>query len=1064
MVIAWKKTKIINIKETIPLISKLTIENLKNNFDENGQTLLNNLNGTIGIAVKLFGQQIIDNYFQKITDEKLSNFGIGIYFKAACEQAETSLKNIEHHSLDFSTRKDIFDRFEEIFRQKQNSISSSDLILDFTPRRHPAVCIVREICVTILEEQISNDSSKQEAIDSFIKDFNSNIEGMIVSFFGEDYEKHIKEIEEKWTKSSEGKLLNDMLKLQKIGFAQNEDLKYQETYAYWKKVDDYRNTTDIDNKSATDIKKFEEEELFSIDKLIEDYFENEEDSIEKALFIIADFGKGKSVFLKHKAYTLAKRYEQRGEGFIPVYFNLRDFDTYDQGSSYGIISDFLGKKYGIDVQNEEFQKNQYFYLIDSLDECGNLTEDRIDKVIMSIKKIQNINITKCRQNRLIITSRPIEHGLQKHLNSNRPFIMNNAENRPISHFISIYGFKREQFNDSIMDALGRAMPLNPDEYTGISKNIIEAIRDRRTFDIYQELLEVNLLTNSELRRPIFAYMLYKLILSKANLSYSNKVGVYLSFINVLTKEAKYIDAIQEINLKDEYKFRNILHSTSALWMYETHRRNQGFLKKQDISNTIEGMVIDKEDHTTMKKYEEVVNVEFISQSYFGQKGDTFYFQHQSFAEILLAEYYLKVFIHYALDEASRVDDVRIRLILGNPTEQTIDFLIGLINLLRESVSSDPDDFTIHKRKLLFPMLASLCISDFSKGLFSQHLKFKWFDNFIIDKNTTEPPAELLNKWAITKEVIEKIISLACNIINSKTKFLLTKVNSYHSSLFNNEVVQINDDLSNIPPDIDRWISFLMGNYLYNNENKKLFFSSKFTENKIIFDMMKNWNYFFDYASPTWGRNLFRGMIMSYDLSLEEESYKQFEDIIHGSGLSSFNYINGYNFEEMDFSHSVLSNLLFSHCNFLKASFIEAKFVRVTFSSSNMRSSSFRKSTFNRTAFKMCRLDDIEFNDIKFTKLTLEICEIVQGVFIPQQLSAILKGTSSGLADFGGKSFISTNDNYKIIPVIFQSIEPLIKWILRKGFSNIEEINSWFIFESNNDKETFYKLLEHCIHK
>ncbi|WP_311080766.1 pentapeptide repeat-containing protein [Paenibacillus polymyxa] len=1054
MVATWTKSKLNDIKDTIPLISRLTIENLKDNFNENGQAMFNNLNGILGIAVKLLGRQLIDKYFDKISEDKLHNFGIGVYFTTACEQAEESLNSIESISLDLLTRKAIIERFEEILKEKQESIYNSNLILHFTPNKHPAVSIVRTVCESLLLEYI-NEPNKANIVDSFTKNFNENIGHKIVLAFGDDYEKHIGEVDEKWTKSKEGKILSDMLELNRIGFAEYEDLKYQQTYAYWNKVSEYRNSTE----NKTDIEEFEES-LSPIDELIETFFNRGSDTIEKILFILADFGKGKSVYLKQKASTLARQYEQRGEGFIPIYFNLRDFDKYDQNSSFGVISDFLGKKYGVDVQDSDFQAKEYFYLIDSLDECGNLTEERIDKVITSIKKIQNINVKKCRHNRIAIASRPIEHGLLKHLNNNEPFIIKNGDNRPINHFISIYGFKKEQFNNSITDSLKKALPLDSESFSGISKKIIEGINNSQVINIHEEFTSINLLTYSELRRPIFSYMIYKLIINKADLSSSNKVGVYLSFINVLTKEAKYIDSLKEVNLKDEYKFRNILHATSALWMYETYRSNQGFLKKHDISNTIEGSIIDKTDTNKMTKYKDIENVEFLSQSYFGQKGDTFYFQHQSFAEILLAEYYLKLFIHYALDESSAPDDIRIRLLLGNPTEQTIDFFVGMLLLLKESVSENginPSEIVIQRRKLLFPMLASLSTADFSKGLFSHYLKFKWFDNFPISSNTIEPPSELLENWIITIEVINKIVDLSRDIIESKSKYLLTTVNSHYTSLYNNEIIQINDEISHIPPDIDRWIAFLVGNCLYNNDKERRFFTSTIGDTKIVFDMLKNWHHFSETASPEWGKKLFRGLIMPKS-NLEHENFPTFF-FSHNLKYT----LKGLNLRDMDFSFSNMSNISLEHCDLIRSSFANTKLSNVYFNSSSFSGASFKNADFKNVTISICTLWDVDLYGISIDKLSLELCEIAQGVLLPKPLSEILKSSINGLADFGGKSYIGNPfESKETITSIFKVLEPLIRVATNKKNLDYSEIKKWFIFEFKEDRDYFTKLLHRKI--
>ncbi|WP_340388180.1 pentapeptide repeat-containing protein [Paenibacillus sp. FSL E2-0151] len=1054
--ITWTKKTITDIKETIPLVSKLIVDNLKENFNEHGQGMLNNLNGALGISVKLLGQKLIDSYFDGLSEQKLKNFGLGTYFISACNQAESSLQNIDSISLDLTTRKIIIERFEEIFSGIQNSIDESDLVLHFSPIRHPAVSIVRTVCETILFEYI-NEPNKQSIIDSFTKDFNLNIGSKIESAFGDDYNNHIREVEEKWTKNKEGKLLNDMLDLNRIGFAENEDLKYQETYAYWNKVDDYRNSNN--EIKLHNIDTFEDS-LVPIDSLIEQYFNRGNDTIEKVLFILADFGKGKSIFLKHKASTLAKRYQQRGEGIIPIYFNLRDFDQYDKGSGFGVISDYLGIKYGIDVQDEFFSKNEFFFLIDSLDECGNLTEERIDKVISSIKKIQTINVKNCRQNQLVITSRPIEHGILKHLNSNDPFVINNDEHRPIYHYISIYGFKKEQFNDSIMDSLRRTSPLISGDYTGISEQIVEAINLGKDFDIYSKLTSSKLLTHTELRRPIFSYMIYKLIINKSDLSLSNKVGIYLSFINVLTKEAKYIDSSLEVNLKDEYKFRNILHATSALWMYESYRGNQGFLKKDNISDTIEGSTINRSDTQKMNIYKDIEDVEFLSQSYFGQNGNVFYFQHQSFAEILLAEYYLKIFIHFALYDSSTVETVRVRLMLGNPTEQTIDFLVGLLTLLKECVSDNPDELTIKKRKLLFPMLASLSTSDYSKGLFSQYLKFKWFDNYPIDKNTVEPPLELLKKWIIDKEVIDKIIKLARDVIYSKANYLLTSVNSNHSSLYNNEVTQVSDSMNSIPPDIDRWLSFLVGNILYTNDKKRVFFTSGITDPKIIFDMFRNWSLFSDTVSPDWGRSLFRGLTLEDNTSDEPI----LEDRYSRRKVKTYS-LTGLSMQEMNFSYSKISDIVFNNCGINNSDFTGSEISNVSFENSDLRRTSFKSVIFKEVNFTYCLLNNSKFNNIRIEdKLYLELCQIAQGILLPNLLSVFLKKSDHGLIDFGGKAYVGSNlyplKEHSSIYNMFSVIEPFLRLVLKseENFSSPNEIIDWFIFENQEDKEYFNRLL------
>ena len=60
--------------------------------------------------------------------------------------------------------------------------------------------------------------------------------------------------------------------------------------------------------------------------------------------MLADFGKGKSVFLRHYAAKLAKDYLETHNGLFPVYFNLRDFKNYSSESKLGVIADYLETK------------------------------------------------------------------------------------------------------------------------------------------------------------------------------------------------------------------------------------------------------------------------------------------------------------------------------------------------------------------------------------------------------------------------------------------------------------------------------------------------------------------------------------------------------------------------------------------------------------------------------------------------------------------------------------------------------------------------------------------------
>jgi len=76
------KKKVEQIVKTLPHALKNFATYFKDNFDETGQETLSKTTGTIGVLIRLFGQSAIDSYFEKLTKEKLKDFGANIYLKA----------------------------------------------------------------------------------------------------------------------------------------------------------------------------------------------------------------------------------------------------------------------------------------------------------------------------------------------------------------------------------------------------------------------------------------------------------------------------------------------------------------------------------------------------------------------------------------------------------------------------------------------------------------------------------------------------------------------------------------------------------------------------------------------------------------------------------------------------------------------------------------------------------------------------------------------------------------------------------------------------------------------
>ena len=388
------KKLIKNIVSALPNALKNAVNYVKDNFDESGQEALSNANGTVGVLIKIFAQDKVDNYFEKLTKNKLKNFASDMYVKATLIQVGKSIEILEENENNTYEASSIVSLLSDILKIDENTFTKEHLVTIFTPRYHPIVVFIKDKMEDILKQL----NFPSEDIKKFKSHFNENIENTIIKTFGsDDYEKHKKEIEIFWRNEKESKLLYDMYQLHKIGFKEGESLKYEETYASWKPV-----STVLDKEQEKEDKvkhKKYEKSLKPIESLIEEYFADctaSDGCIKNILFSIADFGKGKSVFLKQYASKLAKNYSETREGYVPIYFNLRNFSLYSDDGELGVIGSYLLDEYAIRINDDEFKKNKYIFLIDSLDESGELTKAKINKVINSIKKIQNIDKEKCR--------------------------------------------------------------------------------------------------------------------------------------------------------------------------------------------------------------------------------------------------------------------------------------------------------------------------------------------------------------------------------------------------------------------------------------------------------------------------------------------------------------------------------------------------------------------------------------------------------------------------------------------------------------------------------------------
>ncbi|MDB5267639.1 MAG: hypothetical protein JWP58_679, partial [Hymenobacter sp.] len=267
----------------------------KEYFDKHAQDLLDNSSGTVGLVIKTVGKSFIDNYFESISKQKLENYGLSTYVKAAYNQAISSVSTIESSLESKATIQEVSNSLEEVMAGQLSRFDINDTFLVFQPKYHPGVIYVKLNFINLL----NNLKIEQLSVVNFIKDFNENIETQVKKEFGDDYEAHIAETVSSFTHKHESDFLLHMISMGKIGFGEGENLKYETTYGKWKDVHklhkDEKNQLFHTNTPDREAKEYQakEAELRPVTDLIDDYFnESSCEHIEKILFIVADFGKG----------------------------------------------------------------------------------------------------------------------------------------------------------------------------------------------------------------------------------------------------------------------------------------------------------------------------------------------------------------------------------------------------------------------------------------------------------------------------------------------------------------------------------------------------------------------------------------------------------------------------------------------------------------------------------------------------------------------------------------------------------------------------------------------------
>ncbi|MBF0294599.1 MAG: hypothetical protein HQL96_05370 [Magnetococcales bacterium] len=127
----------------LPEVFKGLIEAGKKRLEDGGPAMLDGVGGAAGLLLKVFGQDYLDAYFDKLKAERLDGFGAQVYLQSALTQARKSLEKLSEHgqvvpsgnaSLHTTPMLETLSRRVGEFTEK-----APDWSMIFAPQRHPAV-------------------------------------------------------------------------------------------------------------------------------------------------------------------------------------------------------------------------------------------------------------------------------------------------------------------------------------------------------------------------------------------------------------------------------------------------------------------------------------------------------------------------------------------------------------------------------------------------------------------------------------------------------------------------------------------------------------------------------------------------------------------------------------------------------------------------------------------------------------------------------------------------------------------------------------------------------------
>jgi uncharacterized protein YjbI with pentapeptide repeats/nucleoside phosphorylase len=378
---------------------------------------------------------------------------------------------------------------------------------------------------------------------------------------------------------------------------------------------------------------------------IEDFLNDPSQGI---VVIGAEFGTGKTSYARYITHLYANRCLNNGSDYFPILVKLRS----ELNNVYGTHGlDYVLNIVTNDSQNKD---RKILLILDGLDEYKGEIRELIERINSYQGEYRNMKV--------IITTR-LKEGYANELN--------------IENYVRLLPLSEEQ-----VDQLFKK--YNPN---------LDLTFDRCINEYY--------LNKGVIRNPLFCWMLAymhanqyeKLEFKKGWSTNMIRTLLYHSFIHSILL-GKYVEEVRSLEEKDIKKRiaeeKRLLRLTAALVnLY-------GEISKSELRDKLSRLGVNESYLNELFRKEGFL--EYFLTSYFYMQEERIEFIHDSFKEYCLAEYYYE----------SIKEGKWWRLNVGMPSEETIDFLRGLVEILKnyesiksiESISISPiikyDDINILK--------------------------------------------------------------------------------------------------------------------------------------------------------------------------------------------------------------------------------------------------------------------------------------------------------------------------------------------------------------------------------